>query len=285
MKTRIATIASLIALAAAGAACAEEAASPLAWNLGAISDYRYRGISQTRLHPAVQGGFDRLPMPDSGLYAGTWLSSISWARDAGGGGHVEMDIYGGKRGELGGGFSYDVGVLGYVYPGNGLGAVPGFVNANTGEVYAQVGKGPFYLKYSNALSNLFGFVDSRYSSYLDAGASLDAGDGITVILHAGRQHVQHSANASYTDWKLGVSKAWGAVTGTLAFVGTNAQEAAYTSARMGSSSGRAALPYKSYAASEPVAPAKAGAQFARVSAARDTWAPAFAGSTGYLLVS
>jgi uncharacterized protein (TIGR02001 family) len=236
MKTRIAATLCLLSLAAAGALHAQETS----WNLGAISDYRYRGISQTRLHPAVQGGFDHADA-GSGLYAGSWLSSISWARDAGGGGHLEMDIYGGKRGELGGGFSYDVGVLGYVYPGNGLGAVPGFVNANTGEVYAQVGKGPFYLKYSNALSNLFGFVDSRYSSYLDAGASLDAGDGITVILHAGRQHVQHSANASYTDWKLGVSKAWGAVTGTLAFVGTNAQEAAYTSARNGKFLGKSGL--------------------------------------------
>jgi uncharacterized protein (TIGR02001 family) len=232
MKTRIATIVSFIALAAAGAACAEEAASPLTWNLGAISDYRYRGISQTRLHPAVQGGADWTGA-DSGLYAGTWLSSISWARDAGGGGHVEMDVYGGKRGELGAGYTYDVGVLGYIYPGNGLGGVPGFVNGNTGELYAQVGKGPYYVKYSNALTNLFGFVDSRYSSYLDVGANLDAGNGFTIVLHGGRQHVQHSANASYTDWKLGVSKAWGAVTGTVALVATNAQAAAYTSARNG----------------------------------------------------
>lgn len=244
MKNRIATIASILSLTAAAAVQAQEAnpapaapeaaapAPALTWNLGAVSDYRYRGISQTRTRAALQGGVDWVDA-GSGLYVGTWLSSITWARDAGGGGHVEMDIYGGKRGELGAGFSYDVGLLGYVYPGNGLKDVPGFVDGNTGEIYAQVGKGPYYLKYSNALTNLFGFVDSRYSSYLDAGANLDAGDGFTVILHAGRQHVQHSANASYTDWKLGVSKAWGATTATLAFVATNAQEAAYTSARNG----------------------------------------------------
>ncbi|WP_296946858.1 TorF family putative porin [uncultured Massilia sp.] len=245
MKNLIAT---LLSLAAIGAVHAQEAAlapamppatpdaapapaSPLTWNLGAITDYRYRGISQTRLHPAVQGGVDYVDA-DSGLYAGTWLSSITWAKDAGGGGHVEMDVYAGKRGEIAG-FAYDVGVLGYVYPGNGLKDVPGFVNGNTGEVYAQVGQGPYYVKYSNALTNLFGFVDSRYSSYLDVGANLDAGNGFTIVLHAGRQHVQHSANASYTDWKAGVSRAWGPVTATLAFVATNAQEAAYTSARNG----------------------------------------------------
>ena len=255
MKTIIATFISIASLAAGSTALAQEAApavpekavsgtpapaSPITWNLGGISDYRYRGISQTRLHPAVQGGVDYVDA-DSGLYAGTWLSSITWARDAGGGGHVEMDVYGGKRGELGGGFNYDVGVLGYIYPGNGLGDLSGFVNGNTGEIYAQLGKGPYYVKYSNALTNLFGFVDSRYSSYLDVGANLDAGSGFTIVLHGGRQHVQHSANASYTDWKVGVSKAWGATTGTLAFVATNAQEAAYTSARNGKFLGKTSL--------------------------------------------
>lgn len=228
----------------ASAQAAPETAAPAApsvsYNLGVISDYRYRGISQTRLRPALQGGAD-YTNPANGLYAGTWLSTITWARDAGGGGHVEMDIYGGKRGELGGGVTYDVGLLGYVYPGNGLADVPGFVNGNTGEVYAQLGYGAWTAKYSSALTNLFGFVDSRYSSYLDLSGNLDAGNGFTINLHAGRQHVQHSINASYTDWKVGVSRAWGPVTLSLAAVGTTADEAAYTSAANGKFLGRKAL--------------------------------------------
>jgi uncharacterized protein (TIGR02001 family) len=231
-------------LTSAVLAHAQEQAAPAApsvtYNIGAASDYRYRGISQTRLHPALQGGADWTD-PGSGLYAGTWLSSITWAKDAGGGGHAEWDVYAGKRGDLGGGFNYDVGVLGYIYPDNRLGDVPGYVDADTGEVYAQVGYGAYYAKYSNALTNLFGFVDSRYSSYLDLGASLDAGDGVTVVLHAGRQHVTHVANASYTDWKIGVAKAWGPTTATLAFVATNAQEAAYTSAANGKFLGRSGV--------------------------------------------
>jgi len=226
--------------ASAPAAPAAPAAASVTYNLGLISDYRYRGISQTRLHPAIQGGADWND-PASGLYVGTWLSSITWARDAGGGGQVEADVYGGKKGDLGHGISYDVGVLGYLYPGNGLGQVPGYVNGNTAELYGQLGYGPYYIKYSNALTNLFGFVDSRYSSYLDLGANLDAGNGVTVILHAGRQHVQHSLNASYTDWKVGVGKAWGPTTLTLSAVGTTANEAAYTSAANGKFLGRKAL--------------------------------------------
>ena len=227
-------------MAVTASAPAAPAAASITYNLGLISDYRYRGISQTRLHPAIQGGVDWSD-PASGLYVGTWLSSITWARDAGGGGQVEADVYGGKKGDLGHGISYDVGVLGYLYPGNGLGEVPGYVNGNTAELYGQLGYGPYYIKYSNTLTNLFGFVDSRYSSYLDLGANLDAGNGVTVTLHAGRQHVQHSLNASYTDWKVGVGKAWGPTTLTLSAVGTTANESAYTSAANGKFLGRKAL--------------------------------------------
>ena len=43
-------------------------ASPLTFNIGVVSDYRYRGISQTRLKPAVQGGADYAA--SNGLYVG-----------------------------------------------------------------------------------------------------------------------------------------------------------------------------------------------------------------------
>ena len=235
-------IATAILAAAAGAAHAQEApaaAPSIGYNIGLVSDYRYRGISQTRLHPAVQGGADWAD-PADGLYAGTWLSTITWARDAGGGGHAEWDVYAGKKGILRG-IGYDVGVLGYVYPGNGLKDVPGFVDANTGEIYGQLGYGTWYAKYSHALSNLFGIPDSHGSGYLDLGGNLDAGNGLTLILHAGRQRVAHNAAASYTDWKIGLAKTWHATTLTLAAVGTNAGKAAYTSAANGRFLGRKAL--------------------------------------------
>ena len=83
------------------------------FNLAVVSEYRHRGISQTRLKPALQGGFDYVNNP-TGLYVGTWLSTIKWTKDAGGDGDVEMDIYAGKRGQIGEAVSYDVGVLTYV---------------------------------------------------------------------------------------------------------------------------------------------------------------------------
>jgi len=234
--------ATLMTVFAAGNALAEEtrAATDLSFNAALTSDYRYRGISQTRLEPALQGGADVVHNA-SGLYAGAWASTIKWTRDAGGDGDVEIDLYAGKRGEVASGLGYDVGVLTYVYPSNGLAHVPGFASANTTEVYGQLSYGPALVKYSHAVTNLFGFVDSKNSGYLDLAANLDAGNGMTVNLHAGRQRVAHNAAASYTDWKIGVTRDFGIVTGALAYVGTNAGKTAYASPANGKFLGKSAL--------------------------------------------
>ena len=231
-----------LALIASNLAYAEDSKpdNETSFNAAVTSDYRYRGISQTRLQPALQGGADYVNNP-TGLYLGTWLSTIKWTRDAGGGGDIEWDLYAGKRGEIVKDVSYDVGVLSYVYPSNGLASVPGFVNANTTELYGQFGYGPAYLKYSHAVTNLFGFVDSKNSGYLDIGANIEAGAGQVVNLHAGHQNVKNVPAASYTDWKIGVTKDFGVVIGALAFIGTNASEVAYASPANGKFLGKTAL--------------------------------------------
>jgi hypothetical protein len=42
-----------------------------------------------------------------------------------------------------------------------------------------------------SLADLFGFVDSRRSGYLDLGANIDLRRGLTLNVHAGRQQVRH----------------------------------------------------------------------------------------------
>jgi uncharacterized protein (TIGR02001 family) len=209
------------------------AAAQVTYNAGVTSDYRYRGISQTRLQPALQGGAD---WTDGGWYAGAWASTIKWTKDAGGDGGVELDIYAGRRGDIGGGVTYDVGVLGYAYPSSDL-----HPNADTLELYGQLGYGPATLKYSHAATNLFGFADSRHSGYLDASVNQDVGGGIVVNLHAGRQKVRNHGIASYTDWKVGVTKDFGIATVALAYIGTNADESAYASPANGKFTGRDAM--------------------------------------------
>jgi uncharacterized protein (TIGR02001 family) len=198
----------------------------VSFNLGAVSDYRYRGISQSRLKPALQGGADYVNNAH-GFYAGTWLSTIKWTKDAGGSGEVEVDLYAGKRGAITDDVSYDVGVLSYVYPSNGLKNVAGFADANTTEIYGQISSGPAYIKYSHSLTNLFGFVDSKNSGYLDLGANLDMGEGYTLNLHYGRQTVKNNTSYSYNDWKLGVTKELVGVNFSLAVIGTNAGDKLY----------------------------------------------------------
>jgi uncharacterized protein (TIGR02001 family) len=201
----------------AGTARAEDAKpdNEFTFNAAVVSDYRYRGISQTDLNPALQGGADYINNP-TGFYAGTWLSTIKWIADQGGSAHVEWDIYGGKRGDITKSLAYDVGMLSYVYASNGLNP-----SANTTEAYGQLSAGPTYAKYSYSLTNLFGFAASKGSGYLDVGANIDVGNGYTINLHAGRQDVANVLGASYTDWKIGVTKDFGLLTCTLAAIGAN----------------------------------------------------------------
>ena len=103
-------LAALATIAAAGAAHAGD--GPFTANVGLVSDYAYRGWSQTDERPALQGGFDYAH--DSGLYAGVWGSNVSWLSDANTdvSNSLELDLYGGYKGTVGA-IGYDVGLLQY----------------------------------------------------------------------------------------------------------------------------------------------------------------------------
>ncbi|NDF45577.1 MAG: hypothetical protein EB125_07760, partial [Betaproteobacteria bacterium] len=163
----------LAALATSSAAFAQTAPaaaeSTIAYNVGVVSEYRYRGLAQTKGDPALQGGVDYTN--PNGFYAGAWASTIKWIKDAGTiaatpsvKGSVELDLYGGYRGTAGG-LAYDVGFLRYEYVGNKLANTGSYGNANTNEVYGALTYGVFTAKYSHAISNLFGNLNSKNSYY------------------------------------------------------------------------------------------------------------------------
>jgi uncharacterized protein (TIGR02001 family) len=224
-KTQLIVVA---ALALSGAAFAQAAApapepeSTLAFNVGAVTDYRYRGISQSRLKPALQGGIDY--SHKSGFYVGTWASYIKWIKDAGGGGNAEIDIYGGYKNSYND-IGYDIGVLTYQYPSNNLAVSP-----NTTELYAAGTFGPATLKYSHSVTNLFGFSDSKNSGYLDLSATFDVGSGWSVTPHIGHQAVKHNGAFSYTDYAVTLGKDFGSgLSASAAVVGTDAGSGMYVS--------------------------------------------------------
>ena len=219
-KTLFAVAATLAITALPSVSYAED--SPLSFNVGLVSDYRYRGISQTRLKPALQGGVD-FAAP-GGFYLGAWGSTIKWVKDFGGDASVEIDLYGGWKGEVAKDLTLDVGVLTYVYPSNKLNP-----KADTTELYGALTYGPATLKYSHAVTNTFGNPDSKNSFYLDLSAGFDVGRRITVTPHIGYQKIKGPFEdpATYTDYSIGVSKDFSGFLLSATLVGTDADKDFY----------------------------------------------------------
>ena len=231
MKKSILSLAvTLLATAAPAISFAEEApaAGPsLTYNVGVVSDYRYRGISQTRLKPALQGGVDYgLP---NGLYVGAWGSTIKWIKDAEGKAPIELDLYGGWKGDVGYGLTADVGLLRYQYfkaVTSAWTATP-YSNPNTTEVYGALTWGPATAKVSYALGDLFGNKGSSGSYYAEAAATIDVAGGVTLTPHVGYQKVKDVPGASYGDISVTLAKDFNGVAVSLALVDTTASESFY----------------------------------------------------------
>ena len=110
----------------------------LTFNAGVVTDYRYRGITQSRNEAAVQGGVDYAHK--SGFYVGAWASTIKWIADysySGGtktgtdiSGNLELDVYGGYKFDLAKDVTMDVGFLRYQYVGNTLEQAGGTARSN-----------------------------------------------------------------------------------------------------------------------------------------------------------
>ena len=215
----VATSLALAALLFPAVASAEDAPPPVTGNVTLSSEYLYRGIAQTAGKPAVQGGLDY--SNPSGFYAGAWGSNISWLSDVGQNSSVEIDIYGGFKGAITEEVAYDVGILTYNYPGR---FAAGFTSPNTREVYGAVTYKFLTVKYSRSFSNLFGVSNSKGSGYLEANLVFDLGDGWGANGHVGHQTVKNLSGASYSDWKIGVTKDTGLGVVGLAYSGTNAKD-------------------------------------------------------------
>jgi len=238
MRKSLITTAVLGALAAPSFVFAADAAPApdltVAYNVGLYSQYIFRGLTQTDRKPALQGGVDLTH--SSGLYLGMWGSNISWLKDdyAGAGanyqtgGNLEVDIYGGYRYAFGDtGLGIDVGALQYWYPGKRYPGTSAAPEANTTEIYAAVNYKWLQFKISDVVSDAawgFGVNGARSGDkadgtyYAEVNANVPIGEliggdllkGVTGIVHVARQEFDGKNNeaASYTDYKLGLQKAF-----------------------------------------------------------------------------
>ncbi len=225
MKKKSIIVLSLLSLGAFGA-LAQTAApapdpSPFTANVNLTSNYKFRGQDQGTLRtwsPAIQGGFD---WTQNGWYVGNWDSNVSF------GGNIEMDLYGGYRGEIVKDLGYDVGILEYYYPHKG-----GF-NYNTTEIYGALSWQWLSFKYSHTVSSdYFGIGQAqeaagasprpsgRNTGYLDLSANYPVIDKLTLNAHLGYTHLASKLRTatvttggvmtsvglpSFYDYKLGLT--------------------------------------------------------------------------------
>jgi uncharacterized protein (TIGR02001 family) len=236
MKIHIASLAcAVIGTLACGAAHADDAAPAapsgpaLTGNISAVSDYLFRGISQTSQDPALQGGVE-YGSADS-WYIGAWGSNVSWLSDGSTpdariSNSLEVDVYAGWRIPLNDQWKLDVGLYTYYYPGD---YPHGFTRPYTTEAYAGLSWSILTLKYSHAFTNTFGFADSKHSDYLDLSANWEFVPTWVLNGHVGRQRIKNFDDASYTDWKLGVTRNFAnGISVALGYYDTNAKESVYT---------------------------------------------------------
>ena len=199
-----------------------EAADPITISGGAalVSDYRFRGISQTNRRFALQGNITLKHA--SGLYGTIWGSSVDDYVAAGS--DQEIDFVAGFAKSFGG-TTVDAGVTYYYYPGSG-GADTDFyepyvaVSQAFGPVTAKVLAA--YAPKQSALTIGNGKEDNFYL----AGDLSGAVPGTPLTLTG---HVGHSFGPSYltvgdeyTDWSVTAGYAWKNLTFGLAYVDTDA---------------------------------------------------------------
>jgi len=216
----------------------------LTTNIGFVSDYYARGVSQTWHKPTVQGGMD--VTHSSGFYAGVWGSGVSpnTYPDA----NTEIDVYAGYNGKVKSveGLGYTAGLIGYLYPGGSwekykTGAqlqTPKGGRWNTYEANFGVSYNWLSAKASVTLSDWYGAEkdtgwdgSTKGTTYLELNAAypLPWWD-LTLIGHVGHLNVAGKldlnadfrsigggqpsgsitgeTNPDYTDYKLGLSKAF-----------------------------------------------------------------------------
>lgn len=233
MRKHVLTAALVSAAFAPAVASAQQAASEhsVSGNMMITSDYRFRGISQSFKLPAIQGGIDYSHA--SGVYVGNWDSSVS-GLSYGNGAGIEMDFYGGWKGEVAKDITLDVGLLQYYYPGAKIVTGTGDEKYDTLEAYIGASWKWVSVKYSHAISDFFGLTtktgpaDSKGSNYLDVSASYEVMPKLALVGHVGKQKVKNYSNLDYTDYKLGVTYDLNGWSVGASYISTNAEKALYT---------------------------------------------------------
>ncbi len=176
---------------------AEESDSNLSFNAAVVSDYVFRGITQTDFSPALQVGVD-YNLGDSGFYVGAWGSNVDYGSVLG---HdFEADLYVGYNVDLSDDWNLDLNVTRYNY----LGGNDGF-DINYNEFIGVV-------SYSEMLTFTLGYTNDYGNTGVDQVYVAVAGSwevGNDFNLTAGIGHVDFEGGGNFNDWTVGVNRDFG----------------------------------------------------------------------------
>ena len=170
-----------------------------------VSQYRFRGLSQSNNQPVVQGAIT--VSHSSGFYVGTWGSSAS----AGSGpiniGGTEIDVFGGYTHALGSsGVTVDAGVYGYIYPGATTGnyyEVYGSLAKSLGPATAKVG---VYYAPAQKVFNYNFTSPTRSNTYVYGELSSGIpGTPVTFHSHLGHTGGGFDYGKQYLDYNVGLT--------------------------------------------------------------------------------
>ncbi len=206
-----------------------------------ISDYRFRGVSQTMCGPAVQAEFDY--SYKNGLYLSLFGSNISGLiyNNA----NVELDFYAGYKGKALAcalpDLKYNVGIV-YYYYYRGEAAIPSRNRFNTAEIYFEISYKWFALKFWETVTDYFGVNSqqpaynyhtgayvhangtSRGSFYIETNWNFDLSKKykVSLLMHGGCQTVRNYHQLSTLDWLLTLNKSFDWFDFSVSYVGSNA---------------------------------------------------------------
>ncbi len=174
-------------------------AEGLSLNVGATSNYLWRGITQTGDSAAISGGID---YENSGFYVGTWASNV----DFGDGSEYELDGYFGYAGEAGP-VGFDVGYIYYAYP---LSKEKGFGEYNFGELYGSVSWEWLTGGIAFVTNTQDGAEVMKKAFYPYVDVAFDVAEGLTFGAHVGYFKYDKDENGgvdlSYTDFNVSLTK-------------------------------------------------------------------------------
>ncbi|CAK0775682.1 Porin [Gammaproteobacteria bacterium] len=200
IKRSLASLSLLGGLVNVGAVWAEEAPSPLAGNVALVSDYKYRGVTQTDRNPALQAGLTYTHA--SGLYAGLWGSNVNF--QDGNEASLELDLKAGYTQTIDK-LSYDLWAVGYFYPGATHDLHYDFM-----ELGGKLGYDLGFAKLAGSLNyapEYFGKTGAAWYYLLEASVPLPM--NFDIHGHYGVSDFDRKSMDDYGDWALGIKKSIG----------------------------------------------------------------------------